>query len=245
MKASDLLGHIFDDPRSVFALRFAGWLAESPRFKAFAELYRDKIRKKLRTARALEDRKDVELELEIAHLLLAERRFTLEYERYGIGKQRGPDFTATFRTRIPLNIEVTRMRATPEAPEAEPRNHIAKTAGVLCAKVGQMAPGIINVLVLATSAPTYDPEDLPRVLKLLRERGDQKDDDFFKRRGFTDARDFARQFPRLSAVVYLAPHTGNPAKASILWPNPQARHPLSSEIANALRPALIGDRERP
>jgi hypothetical protein len=238
MKTIELLDYIFDDPRSAFARRFATWVNESTRFKAFAETYRDKIRKKLRISRDPESRKDVELELDIARRLLVDRRFALEYEKYGTGKQRGPDFTVTFRTHTPFNVEVTRMRALAAAQVSEERSLAGRIATIISAKVGQMPPSIINVLVLSTTDPNYTPDDLESALKLLNDRVQQKDEEYFKRRGFLGSRDFSRQFARLSAILYLGPPTETSPAPIPFWSNRHARHPVPADISSALRATL-------
>ena len=73
-----------------------GWLAGSPRFRAFADAHRAKIRKKLRTAANDEALRDVRTELQVARLLLLDRRIELEFEAYGSGKV-GPDLSVTYR----------------------------------------------------------------------------------------------------------------------------------------------------
>src|ERR1041384_7522761 len=112
MLIDELLTHIFEAQTHVLAAQFAVWVASSARFRAFAEQYRDKIRKKVRGIRDQEGLNDLTFELEIAYLLLSERRFVVEYEKGGVGKQRGPDFYVTFRTHIRFNIEVKRFRAS-------------------------------------------------------------------------------------------------------------------------------------
>jgi hypothetical protein len=78
------------------AEELVGWLAASARFRAFAEAHRDKIRKRLRTAADAEALRDVRAELQVARLLLADRRVELAFEPYGAGKA-GPDFTVIYR----------------------------------------------------------------------------------------------------------------------------------------------------
>ena len=43
----------------------------------------------------------------MAYLLARERRLSVEYEKYGLGMQRAPDFTIHFREHILCNVEVT------------------------------------------------------------------------------------------------------------------------------------------
>jgi len=48
--------------------------------------------------------------LEIPYLLLLDNRLSVEYEKFGTGKRRSPDFTVTFEDSFEFNIEVKRIR---------------------------------------------------------------------------------------------------------------------------------------
>src|SRR6059036_917016 len=114
----DLIAYLFGEDHSPLAAQVGLWLVSSPRFRAFAEIYRDKIRKKARGLRDDEGRRDLAFELAVALRLLDERCFAVEYESYGVG-QRAPDFRVTFRTQTRFNVEVRRLRrpgSTPGAP---------------------------------------------------------------------------------------------------------------------------------
>src|SRR5262249_26868711 len=115
MTVSELLAYIFDDPAQALAAQFADWATASTRFRAFATTYRDKIPKKIRGVGDAEGLKDLWFELETAYILLQEPRFSVEYEKYGVGKSRGPDFCVTFKANLPFNLEVTRMRNSDSA----------------------------------------------------------------------------------------------------------------------------------
>src|SRR5947207_9376737 len=91
--------------------------------------------------------KDLRAELETAALLLRDERFTLEYEKYAASRQRGPDFTVTFKTHTPFNVEVRRIRSV-ELDDGNNEAPTGKLMAVLCDKVGQMPPSIINLLWL-------------------------------------------------------------------------------------------------
>jgi hypothetical protein len=210
------------------------WLIASPRFRTFAETYRDKIRKKARGLRDDEGRHDLTFELAIAERLLEERRFALQYESYGVG-QRAPDFCVTFRSRVRFNVEVRRMRPlrpTPNAP-ADPGRLIR----AVCDKLGQLPPAMINALVLGADGPTSAADALVPAMLRLQDRAAQKDDALFQERGFAGTRDFLRHYQRLSGVLWLAGAPGAP-RAS-LWRNPQARHPLPADLARALSDAVL------
>jgi hypothetical protein len=191
-----------------------------PRFRAFVEANRDKIRKKLRTALDEAGRRDVAAELEVASRLLDDRRFELAYEPYAAGKGRGPDFAVTYRAGQRLNLEVTRTR------------HAGGLLNALCNKARQLPPGVPNVLVLDT--PGVAAATVEEVARALKGRAERKEDDFFRRYGYLDSRDFLKHLARLSAVFVLG------ADPDAVWRNKTARHPLSSELALALLRLLGG-----
>ena len=224
----ELTAYLFGPSDSSLAAEIGPWLVASPRFRAFAEIYRDKIRKKARGVRDDEGRRDLAFELAIASRLLAERRFGVEYESYGVG-QRAPDFRVTFRTNLRFNVEVRRLHwsaPTPGAP-MDP----ARLVRAVSDKLGQLPPAMINVLFLGVDGPSPAADALAPAMRSLQERAAAKDEMFFERRGFTGARDFQRHYQRLSGAVWLAVDTGAPPS---LWRNPQARHPLPADLARAL-----------
>src|SRR5215210_3307336 len=197
MPASDLVPYIFSNTRLPLAVQFAHWVNSSPRFRQFAETYRDKIRRKVRGITEAEGYADLQAELATAYFLVLERRFMVEYERYGVGKQRGPDLSITYKTHIRFDVEVTRLRGSQAGAAPEP----GKLASTLCAKLEQLLPSMINVLVLVadselTKGAPYSEDNalsgtgealasgLRRAVTLLQERVERKDDEFFTRRGF-------------------------------------------------------------
>ncbi|MGA7731048.1 MAG: hypothetical protein WCD37_07220 [Chloroflexia bacterium] len=230
MPASNLLPYIFTNTRLPLAVQFADWVQASPRFRAFAENYRDKIRKKVRGITEVEGYRDLEAELATAYFLVLERRFLVEYEKYGVGKQRGPDFSITYKTHIRFDVEVTRLRGGQAGAAPEP----GKLVNTLCAKLAQLPPSMINILVLAGDDAPYSGDDLASGLRsattLLQERAGHKDDEFFTRRGFLGARDFLKHYSRLSAIRLITPDAPPDLRLQ-----PQARHPLPPDLATLLR----------
>jgi hypothetical protein len=237
MPASDLLPYIFTNTRLPLAVQFARWVEASPRFRTFAETYRDKIRKKVRGITEAEGYRDLQAELATAYFLVLERRFLVEYEKYGVGKQRGPDFSVTYKTHIRFDVEVTRLRGGEGGAAPEP----GKLANTLCAKLEQLPPSMINILVLAADDASHGGEastgsgqalasGLQSATTLLQERAERKDDEFFTRRGFLNARDFLRHYNRLSAIRLLTVD-----EPPLLRLQPQARHPLPPDLATLLR----------
>jgi hypothetical protein len=234
MHINDLLTHIFEAQTHVLVAQFSQWVVASARFRAFAEQYRDKIRKKVRGTRDQEGLNDLTFELTIAYLLLSERRFVVEYERAGVGKQRGPDFYVTFRTNTPFNVEVKRFRASTIDRTAEPPEY-SRIASTVCQKIGQLPSGMINILAIGSDTERYQAADVGAAMAGLRTRAERKDDPFFSRRGFLSASDFLKQYQRLSAVLFYMPQVTGDEPASILWLNAIARHRLPNDLRTALQ----------
>jgi len=127
------------------------WMEASSRFTAFVETYRDKIRKKIRVARQPESVLDLRGELEVAYCLLNDRRLAVAYEPYASAKRRGPDFAVTYRTNLVFNIEVARIRvAESELGGIELPRKAERIVRILLDKLGQMQPGMANLLVIHT-----------------------------------------------------------------------------------------------
>lgn len=223
----NLLDYIFDGKKSPLYSEFEGWVRGSRRFKAFATSYRSKIRTKLKNVRDENGMKDLRAELETAVLLLREERFTLEYEKYAASKQRGPDFTVTFKTHTPFNIEVRRIHSV-ELGVGDTEGHMGKLMAVLCDKVGQMPPSIVNLLWLVAEDEISE-ADLNHAVNTLRQLAERKAEDFFTRRGFKSAADFLKQYRQLSGIIL------SQSGKKVLWLNALARHKAPSEIVMALQ----------
>ncbi len=218
-----LVDELFDgDVELPMAEELAGWLAASPRFHAFADAHRTKIRKKLRGAADPQARRDVRAELHAAHLLLADRRIGLAFEAYGSGKP-GPDFSVTFRDALRFDLEVTRLRRAPDGPGHR---------GQLLAKIRQLPPSVPNVILISIDGDRADAFDVPAAIRSLRARADRKDEGFFVERGFAGTRDFYERYLRLAAVVVWCEGASGEARAA-LWTNGSARIPLPTRVATA------------
>jgi hypothetical protein len=223
----DLLDEIFDGKKPALYPEFEEWVRGSRRFKAFATSYRGKIRAKLKNVRDEAGMKDLRAELETAALLLREERFTLEYEKYAASKQRGPDFTVTFKTHTPFNVEVRRIRSV-ELDDSDTEARLGKLMAVLCDKVGQMPPSIVNLLWL-TAEREISEADLTRAVTTLRQLAERKAEDFFTRRGFESATDFLKHYRQLSGIVL------RQSGETVLWQNSLARHKTPPEIVRAIQ----------
>jgi hypothetical protein len=223
----DLLNYIFDGEKPALYPEFEEWVRESRRFKAFAITYQSKIRSKLKNVRTESGMKDLRAELETAVLLLREDRFTLEYEKYAASKQRGPDFTVTFKTHTPFNVEVRRIRSV-EWGDEDNDARTGKLIRVLCDKVGQMPPNILNVLWL-TAEREISEGNLTNAVVILRQLAERKVEDFFTQRGFENAADFIKRYRQLNGI--LLRHAGK----NVLWLNSMAQHKILPDIVTAIR----------
>jgi hypothetical protein len=221
----EVLTSIFGGEESALRAACAGWLASSRSFRAFAEENAAKIRKKARLAGDAEGLRDLQLELDTAYRLLADRRVALVYERYLAEKTRGPDLTATFKGHVVFNVEVRRLRAPVAA---------GKLAEVIAEKLRQLPPGAINVVLLGVDGGAAAGLDPAATMKWLVQRAEAKQEDFFAQRGFRDARDFLRALQRLSGVLVRRGWDDESPATSVLWLNPQARHPLPADTAKLL-----------
>ena len=183
-------------------------------------------------------RRDVRAELQVARLLLVDRRFDIEFEAYGAGKA-GPDLTVWFRAARSFNIEVTRRRGSPD-PSA--------ISATVLAKLRQVPASVPNALLIAIGPGPADAVDIAAVARALRARADAKDEAFFTERGFEGARGFYERYLRLGAVFIRADEDGGDRRAT-LWTNPSARIALPERAARAAltclaAPGVSGGRDR-
>ena len=225
MTDSELLASVFGGETHALRVACATWISSSRPFRAFLEENTTKIRKKARLAGDAESLRDLQLEMDAAYRLLADRRVTLVYERYLAEKARGPDFTVTFKGHLVFNVEVRRLRGQATA---------AKLGEGICAKLRQMPPSAVNVLLVGVDADPGGDLDAVTPIKYLIQRAEARHDEFFTQRGFHDARDFLRAFQRLSGLLLRADWYDAPASSAALWLNPRARHPLPADVRKLL-----------
>ncbi len=164
---------LFDDADHPLAAPLAAWETASPRFAAFVEEHRDKIRKKARGARDAEALDDLLLELAVARDLHGERHGAIVYEPRLPDRTRAPDFAVTLRSGAIVMVEVTRMRpavaVAAEAGVVEASGHAVawtpidgRLAAAICGKFGQLVPNLPNVLVVGVPAALLATLDVAR-----------------------------------------------------------------------------------
>jgi hypothetical protein len=216
-----------DDP---MGRELAGWLAESARFRRFAETNRDKIRKKLRSAADPEARLDVRAELRTARLLLADGRIELTFEPYGSGKG-GPDYGVTYRGERVFNVEVTRRRGASSG---------AGDGGQLLAKLRQLPPSVPNAVLVAIEGDSAETYDVAAAMRGLRARAEANDEAFFTRRGLDGTRGFNQRSLRLGAVMVWCEGAIGDARANV-WINRSARIAVPERAVRACLRCLRAD----
>jgi hypothetical protein len=228
MKHDDVLADVFAESAPDLAQRCGAWMATSPRFAAFIEANRTKVRKKVRLAADADREGDLLRELEVAYLLLDHRGAAVTYEAFAAEKVRGPDFTITLKGHIRCHVEVKRLRIGPRPLDA-------RLTDAICEKLHQMPPSAPNLLWVVVEAASLEAQatlSVADTMKRLLLRAEQKDGTLFSRHGYVDARAFFAQYLRLSGVLASRADDGQ----RDLWLNSQARHPLQPSLVSWLAP---------
>lgn len=199
------------------------WMEESARFTSFVETHRDKIRKKIRVTREPESVLDLRSELDVAYCLLNDRRLAVVYEPYS-AKGRGPDFAVTYRANLVFNIEVARIRVEENGVDGIdlPRKE-ERILRIILYKLGQMRPGMANLLVIHTPEELARLIDLDRFMQEIKIRVEGKDPAFYAASRYTSPAAFYKDFLHLSGILLWA-------AGAQLWVNRQARPALAEKV---------------
>jgi hypothetical protein len=210
----------------------------SPRFTAFVETYRDKIRKKIRIARPPQSILDLRSELQAAYCLLNDRRLSLAYEPYASAKRRSPDFAVTYRVNLTFNIEVARIRVEQTEVDRVVNGDAIdllrkeeRILRVLLDKLEQLQPGMANLLVIHTSAELAQSVDLAGLMQAVKTRVEGRDPSFYAASRYTSPAAFYKDFLRLSGILLWATETQR-------WANKQARPGLPENVLRLVSQSL-------
>jgi hypothetical protein len=210
---ADLIAYLFEGQPHPLVEELFQWMEASTRFTLFVETYRDKIRKKLRITREPESILDLRSELDTALGLLGDRRLDIQYEPYASAKRRGPDFAVIYRINQKFNVEVARMRTPTEE----------RFLRLLLYKLGQMQPGMPNLLVIHTETKLARSLNLDSLMQNIKLGVEKKDPAFYQLSRYPSPTAFYKDFLHLSAIQLWGtePQT---------WVNKQARPPLAVDI---------------
>jgi hypothetical protein len=239
MQTTDtLLEYLLDGQPNALRSELQRWLGSSRRYAAFAETHRDKIRKKIRLAQDAGAVEDLKWELEVAFLLIEDKRFTVSYEAYSRAQPFGPDFRVSYTTSFDFNVEVTRVRGAitseddiDDRAEREARR-LAETA---CNKLHQLMPGMANVVAIGVPELAVDEAGFAAAMSAVRRGMEKGDPAVMSRMGFNSTPAFIKAYERLSAIIARS----TDGKAAFLWRNPSAKSPLPAKAITALRNCFI------
>jgi hypothetical protein len=237
-KPADLLAYLFEGQPHLLSEPLLRWMEASPRYTAFVETYRDKIRKKIRIARAAESILDLRSELEVAYCLLNDRRLSVAYEPYASAKRRSPDFAVTYRVNLAFNIEVARIRVEQNEEERIANGNLVdlvrkeqRILRVLLDKLEQLQPGMANLLVIQTSQELARSVELSGLMQAVKTRVEGKDPSFYAAGRYTSPATFYKDFLHLSGILLWA-------SAAQLWVNKQARPGLPENVLRLVSQSL-------
>jgi hypothetical protein len=121
---------------------------------------------------------------------------------------------------------VRRIRSLEFEGDSEAR--VSKLMAVVCEKTRQMPPSIVNFIWLFAERDINE-EELNLANITLRQLAERKVDDYFTKRGFTNAADFLKQYRQLSGIVL------HQSSENLLWLNSLAKHKAPPELLNALK----------
>jgi hypothetical protein len=221
-KHADTIGYLFDNKSNLLAKELLEWIEGSPRFAAFAETYRDKIRKKIRVAHDPERLLDLRGELEVAYRLFGDRRLGVEYEPYASFGGRGADFVVSYRTNLKFNIEIARMRAG-EMEFADTKRNEERILRIVLEKLGQMQTNMPNLLAIHVNEKVAKEIDLGKLMQRIKDKAERGDETFYSHIRYSKPAEFYKHFLRLTGVLFWGPN-------SQLWINKQAKVGLDEKV---------------
>lgn len=236
MFTDELITYLFDGQSHILSEPMGKWLADSRRFAAFVDAFRDKIRKKIRVTQDPETLLDIRLELETAYRLLQEKTLSLVYEPQLAEKVRSPDFAVSFTTSMTFMLEVTRLRMNQRSAKEQtsPANTIRdRLADAVCSKLGQLQPKQSNILLVGVDSLRLTQDDLRATMLRIQQRAERSESAFFQRYGFRDRANFFNHYQRLSEI-FLRGTDSQKGDAFLAWVNPQAKYPLPSKVWTVL-----------
>jgi hypothetical protein len=108
---------------------------------------------------------------------------------------------------------------------------------VICEKLDQMVPDMVNVLAVSTDSATHDDRSLEQAIMSLRQGTRRGDDDLFTNKGLGGAADYSEKIKLLSGVLlrsFLRPLFTD-EDPNWLFCNKNAEHPIPEDIGKILQ----------
>lgn len=199
---AELIAYLFEEQQHLLSSVLMQWMTDSSRFTIFVETYRDKIRKKIRVTQTPDSALDLCGELEVAYCLLKDRHISVAYESYASAKKRSPDFTVTYRTNLVFNVEVARIRGEKsENGGIDLARKEDRLQRILLDKLGQMQPGMANLLIIHTQTELASAIDLSKLMQAVKKRADGRDPNFYAVYRYTNPAAFYKDFLHLSGIL--------------------------------------------
>jgi hypothetical protein len=122
-----------------------------------------------------------------------------------------------------------------EQPPVDHSYASGRLAEIVCSKLGQMLPSMMNLLVIMADHGEICELDIAKAMIRLKQRAEQKDQQLFRRYGFRDASDFFKHYQRLSGVLLRSTSDDETGKCPVLWINNQTKHPLPAPVCTILQ----------
>jgi hypothetical protein len=221
-RQTDLISYLFDSKSTLLSNELLEWIGGSPRFSAFAETYRDKIRKKIRVAHDPKGLLDLRGELGVAYRLLGDKRLDVEYEPYASLEGRGADFAVSYRTNLKFNIEIARMRAA-EMEFADTKRNEERVLRIVLEKLGQMQINMANLLVIHVDEKVAKEIKLGKLMQRIKDKADRGDETFYSHSRYSKPAEFYKNFLRLNGILFWEPNAQ-------VWINKQAKVGLDEKV---------------
>jgi len=112
-----------------------------------------------------------------------------------------------------------------------------KFGDIICEKLGQMLPNMINLLVVFCSSFTHEEIDLLKAVGSINELLGRGPEQFFARKGFAGKQDFLKQAKSLGGILFRDSYVPipEPEDRNFLWCNEYADHRIPEAIGGYLR----------
>ena len=105
-----------------------------------------------------------------------------------------------------------------------------KFGNAILEKLGQMIPGMVNILVCTSNSSTHEKDDLIDAVRSINQRIRSQDETFFVKEGFRGVDDFLSLIRNLSGVLFRTTWSEEASAVNFLWSNHQAELQIPEAI---------------